>query len=58
MNEKFQIGDKELMIVFGDGIYHVLEAKEEYDVVFTCNYEECLEYCEKTKIIAEQNSIA
>lgn len=56
MSEKFCFGDTELIIAFGDGVYHVLDSQEEYDVVCTGNYEECVEYCEREKIVAEISS--
>ena len=57
MSEKFCFGNTELIIAFGDGVYHVLDSQEEYDVVCTGNYEECVEYCEREKIVAKKKLV-
>ena len=53
MSEKFCFGNIELIIAHGDGIYHVLDSQTEYNVIHTGTYEECLEFCEREKIISE-----
>ena len=54
MSEKFCFGETEFIIAYGDGIYHVLDSQPEHEVVYTGNYEECLEFCEREKIVAEE----
>lgn len=55
--EKFLIGADELIIAFGDGIYHVLESSNNHETVFTGLYEECLEYCERREIAYKEATI-
>lgn len=58
MIEKFRVGETELIIAYGDGVYHVLNSNEneEYDIVFTGHYDECVEYCEKQEILYNESS--
>jgi hypothetical protein len=39
------LGWNELLVVFRNGIHHVLEEDEGYEAVFTGHYEECVKYC-------------
>lgn len=39
------LGCNELLVVFRNGIHHVLEEDEGYEAVFTGHYEECVKYC-------------
>ena len=38
------LGDNELVIVFTDGRYAVIESYEENEIVFAGHYNECLDY--------------
>ena len=59
MSEKFCFGNTELIIAYGDGVYHVLHLQDdEYEVVCTGNYEECLEYCERERVVAQNKEFA
>lgn len=58
MSEKFCFGETELIIAYGDGVYHVLsQQNNEYEVEYTGNYEECLEFCERERIVTEEKWI-
>lgn len=41
------LGDNELVIVFRNGTHHVIEKYEDWDVVFTGHYEQCISYCDE-----------
>lgn len=45
MNEKFYLGDNELIIVQKNDIFCVKEFFEQYDIVFSGSYDDCLDYC-------------
>lgn len=54
--ENLWLGDNELFIRFRHGTYVVLEKYEDYEVVFTGKYEDCVKYCER-RWIAYQEAI-
>lgn len=57
MSDNFWIGNNELVIVFRNGIHHVLERYEDYEPVFTGRYEKCREYCKSREADFLQESI-
>lgn len=56
MVENFWLGCNELVIVFRNGIFHVIEKFENFDSVFFGHYEECLDYC-KNRVNEYEESI-
>ena len=56
MYKNYWLGSNELVIVFRDGTHHVIEEFENWETVFTGNYEQCTEYCEN-RVVTYQESI-
>ena len=44
------LGNNELLIRFRNGTHVVLEKYEDYEVVFTGKYDECVRYCKDREI--------
>lgn len=57
MSKNFWLGSDELVIVFRNGIHHVIEAYEDYNTVFIGHFEKCLEYCKNREIAYMKNVI-
>lgn len=56
MYKNYWLGSNELVIVFRNGTHHVIEVFENWETVFTGNYEQCIEYCDN-RVISYQESI-
>lgn len=50
MSKNFWLGSNELVIVFRNGTFHVIEEYEGFETVFTGSYKDCLDYCESRQI--------
>ncbi|MCI8357096.1 MAG: hypothetical protein HFI51_02950 [Lachnospiraceae bacterium] len=56
VTKNFWLGCNELIIVFRNGTFHVLEEFENFVSVFSGHFDECFEYC-KNRLIDYEESV-
>lgn len=48
--QNYYVGGNQMVIVYREGTHHVLEEYEDYEIVFTGTFAQCLEYCDQRNL--------